>query len=523
MTNPVPLPPPYLGEFDKLPVAAMQHPYAEISTNYDLDDGVAKLRTGDSRFCEITPVGTAYCAALTSYGVNSKLFAFVANITSVDLEVYDISSGTATLVDLIAAGADINIATVIFKDYLFVCTSSAGLLRQYTGAAWSAPTFTFPGSFLAFGGNVYKRRVYFIGYNSSTYGYGGSSLIGGAVTEVPMADQVSQSAKLYAIKSVTLSEGLSSEVIQCFIFSSGEVLAYRGLWPNAPDWSLVGRFLIPKPIWYNAAVDANGDSYIITEGGIYSLRSLFRAGYGTGQRVDDDIAITDPITNRWAQVVRALYPSGFGTPVCLRGVYDQARDRLVINLIYNVTRSTGAIDTTVGLRLIYSFVNKAWTEHTVGHAQSGYYVPIAMEYYKDDTFYSITSGGKTVVLKLSGASDYQDDDRAGQSRINYAYQLRTAPLPTSKFGVSKMAGVELIMKSDLYDQTNFTLIGDLGVVTTADQTTSGNGTALSKTFVNAGIEAGYCQLDISGTTTSGKSVGQEIHALNLWSEQGGLR
>ena len=79
------------------------------------------------------------------------------------------------------------------------------------------------------------------------------------------------------------------------------------------------------------------------------------------------------------------------------------------------------------------------------------------------------------------------------------------------------------MQSDLYDQTNFTLIGDFGVSQTANQTVSGNGTLMSKPMINAGIEAGYIQLDISGSTVAGKTVGQQIYGVNLWSEEGGLR
>jgi len=81
-------------------------------------------------------------------------------------------------------------------------------------------------------------------------------------------------------------------------------------------------------------------------------------------------------------------------------------------------------------------------------------------------------------------------------------------------------GIEPIIKSDLYAQTSYKLIADLGRQTTTGQTVEDQGTSIAKPLVNVGIEGTVVQMQVSGTTVTGKTVGLEFYGYNVWYESG---
>lgn len=532
MAKTLALPPPYQGEFDRLPLAATETPYCERCENYNLDSGNPTLRKGDAQWADgeasLFP-DDMELSLLESYqagGTSSLVFlasdpggGFVA------LKAGTIGGGDFNIDYETGSAGALFLQSLLVQDRLYAWAGTAPTLAggqiYYNASGWqmSATGFTFSSGFKPFGGCVYKSRAYIISKESTSFCYGGISAVQGATVDVDLTGLMSRRGYLYGIRSISLSEGIEQENVLAFVFSSGEVLVYRGNYPDDVNtWGIVGRFLIPKPIYYNSFVDASGDSYVITEGGLVSLRGLF----ATGQGKATDEGITAAIPNRWGQIMAALYGAGVSpserSRLCCKGHYDSANDRIIVCFPSHVSRA-GVVDTTKFLRLVYSLRNGSWTEHvgTTGRANA----TVSLSAMHDDALYygiSVYSD----VYKAEGHHIFADG-QTNDNPVGYAYNLRSAPLPTEKFGVHKMAGVEVLMKSDLYAQTSFKLIGDLGAEETAAQTTSGNGTNVSKAFVNAGITAGYCQLDISGTTTDAATVGQEIYGLNLWSDDGGLR
>lgn len=127
------------------------------------------------------------------------------------------------------------------------------------------------------------------------------------------------------------------------------------------------------------------------------------------------------------------------------------------------------------------------------------------------------------VLKMQGATNYVDVNVSDASNIGVDYQLRTAPLYSENFGSNVTMGVELLSKTDLYTQTSYKLVSNLGQATTNAQTLPNQGTGVQNPFINIGADANYIQVDISGTTTSASTLGFELNAMNLWSEKGGVR
>jgi len=521
MTQTIPFPPPFKGQKDDLPIAVIDSPYAEIVKNYNVDNQTASIRYGDLRWT--TPGSTTTATLnLATYGIGSTQKMFLTyDDPGAGIKWLDVSSSGAGSAAYSPGGlgGDDEIHTLFFNNRLYYFGEASmlpgGTLGPvlYDGSAWANYAAT-PASFYTwgsitgpFGGNVYKNRSYIIQRSSSMYGYSGIDSVAGALTAVDLASILSEKASLYGIRSIALSEGIEQKNVQAFVMSSGEILVYEGSYPDADNWQIVGRFVVPPPVYYNSFVDARGDSFIITESALVSLRTLFIQG----DEVAVDKSLSAPIVNRWKQIVENQTT---GISLYIKGIYDQLNQRIIITFP-NYVSTAGVLDTTRAMRLIYSFKTDSWVEHVCSMV-SGFYTTTPC-YYKKNTYYGI--GGYRAVMKLEGNTQFLDQ-LPDNTSPGVEYQLRTAPILPQKFGANSITGVEVIQKTDLTAVTNYKLIGDLGVQTTTNQTLTDQGTGTTIPMVNIGIQAGYVQLDISGTASAGASIGQKIYALNLWSEPG---
>lgn len=346
-------PPPYRGQRDDIPLAALEAPFAQYVTNFNLDTGVPTLRNGDSVWFRDGTKSTQYYYDLSTYGTGSStlLLGLRYNTVSAAHEFYDLSTiNVATLVRSLAGASGTSVQTLFFNNYLFYF--GQGVLgttpQYYNGTAWGNSGYTFP-TITPWGGESFKNRAYIIGYQSAKYAYSGVDLISGACAEVDLSSLVSQKAYLYGIKSISLSQGIQQENVLAFIFNTGEVLVFSGTYPGG-SWSIVGKFLMPEVLGYNSFVAARGDSFVITKANLVSLRTLFTQGV--------DIAleqgISAPIANRWKYVVN--YTTIVTAADSIRGGYDPVNNRLVIFFPVNLASANQY------LMFCYSFKTQSWWE-----------------------------------------------------------------------------------------------------------------------------------------------------------------
>jgi len=506
-----PLPPPYGGERYDLPLAVIQSPYCERAQNWVLEDGVARFRKGDLLWKTPSATGSNFPLNLATYGAfpNEKMFLCFddSGLKWVDIT----ASGAGTTVHTVIGGGDDEIHTLFFNNYLmyfgeFSLTPASTGPQYYNGSAWGTLAYTGWTGDVPFGGAVYKNRAYLINKGTATFSYSGIQAISGALTKVDLSQIISKKANLYAIASVSLSEGIQQENVLAFIFSSGEVLVYRGTYPNAADWSIIGRFQIPRPIYYNSTIDVLGDTYIITESALVSLRTLFQRGQA--------FALTDApsasIAQRWKTIFSQFFNS-YG----LKGVYDDVQNRIIILLPGNVDY-TGSKQTIGARRLIYSLDNGAWFEHYRDSLEVGYSATM----FNGDFYYG--QALDAVVIKAEGRTDFVDQNADGSTSGMTTF-LRTAPLPTDKFGVSRITGIELINQTDAHLDMAYSLISNLGQRTSALQALPDQGVGVGNPMINVGIDGNYIQLDMTCQTRAAMTVGYTLYAMNIWSEQGGVR
>lgn len=509
--DPIPMPAPYGGMNQLVPVIALQSPECENLLNFNATEQGVILRNGNSKFKTIT-AASRYLQTFAAYG-DSKLFAAFNNalLAAARYEVYNVATGA-----LVATAAEITppttnlllITSTVFNKYLFVFTNDGGtvhLAYDATAGTWGAGGYTGTG-LVPVAGDVYKNRQYIIQYEDSSYWYSGLNAISGALTKVDLSSVISEAAMLYAITPVTLADNVSAEILQAFVFSSGEVLFYAGSYPNAADWRLVGRASMGRPFYYTSKIEYQGDCLILCRNAIVSLRDLFLKGSQAALGLN----VNSKIKKSWQSKVADADQSS------VTGVYDKTNDRIVIS----VTK----VGTDNNYFFIFNNQLQSWYLHNTSPFESSGLTVGPIVAYSNSIFFGMSGlpvGGVSVIWKKEGSSNFYDRNYTDTANVGYGYEVLSAPLANGRAYVQKSEGMDVILKSDLYAETSYYFIRDFGVLTTAAQLIPDQGVTLQKPFINMGIEGSYIQYKISGTTpTTAKTVGLQLYGTNIWLEQG---
>lgn len=520
------LSPPYKGQNDQFPVISIQNPNCERMENFNNKLGTLNLRKGHDYFAALASTNQGLNVTSYATAFNPTLLLMVDNIVggTSELRWYDITTGVPVLVHTrVGSGGDDEIHTLYFNGYLFYMGefSLSASPEYYNGTTWGTAGYTWPSSFNPFGGCVYKNRAYFAGRQSAEYAYTGIDAITGATTGVDLGSIINSPADLFGIRSISTTQSVKPDNVLAFLFSNGEILVYYGGpygYPDAPGWGSISHFQVSEMIYNNTFIDAKGDTFIFTKSEILSLRNLFLSGYDSERKM----GIGAAIQRRWSQIVQGLAAYSSDIPTFIKGIYDDKNDRLVINLPFWVDPVTGAAVASSSGQLIYDFILNGWYEYyqIYGTASS---LSLSICYHDGDLYNLVDKTPATfttVVWKLDSLATYIDDNITGAAAIGIPYKMRSAPLPIAKFGANSISGVEAICKSDLYPQTNYKFVADLGRAESASQVLPAQGTTITKPMMNVGIQdAITSQLEISGTSVS-CSVGLEISAFNVWFNQG---
>jgi len=520
MTNASNLPAPYGGVDETVPLASLQHPFCENLFNFNpVANGIA-LRPGDSGYSATTGIaGTFFPRELAAYG-NTSLWAVIYNSTTTTIQFFNIDVGGTAHTS--AAGGDAqDWATLIFNNYLFFFTTTAAYDPgfYYDGAAWGAIGYTGTGTFLPFGGNVYKNRAYLIQSAECAYWYSELEAVTGATTKVDLSSVVSEKSTLAIIASIVIADNVQSEQFQAFIMFSGEVLFYSGSYPDSQSWGLVGQANISSPLNYNSGVQYGGDYFIFCEDGVVSLRTLFLQGSESAQLLNQNRRIHQT----WVDTIKALRAWAsqlYGAITGVKGVWDRVNGRIYIR-IPGYINSVGTF-TAGNFYFVFDGQFQAWYYHRT----FGLTTQTGLVSYRNKILYftaANTAGAGTAYVRTyikEGATNYTDVNTLGNATA-YDYEFISAPIPFPKTQCYETTQIEPIIESDLYAQTNWYLVADFGRQTTNAQTTDAATTAPAKPAVNVGIQnATFVQVKMSGTTTTSKTVGLKLYSYNVWYNMG---
>lgn len=517
MANSANLPAPYGGMNKKTPIAALNSPYCENLINFNTTDAGIELRHGDKLWTatkNVSPISTDFFLAFLKYG-ELKLFYSTQGSTG-NNRYFDITTSTPTLAYTSTTVINGEIFSLYFNKNLYSFGTTTSVGDVYNGSTWGAWGWSFP-SIAPIGGCAFKNRAYFVGRATAIFGYGGIDAITGSVTEKDLSGVILQQSYLSTIAPITIVSNGSTLQLLAYVFFSGEVLFYAGSYPDSDSWSLIGRGKIGKPLNYNCSIDYQGDALVMTRIGLVSLRDVFLSGsqQATIKTVSDEI---NPV---WRLLVSELiasilyYEATTGRISYVSGAWWTAKDRIVISFPIKIkSDGTTALGTTY---FVFDTLRGGWSIHTTDNPTFG------LVEFQDDIYVNGWTVGDSsnylVTLKKEAADDLQDAYNNVEKK-DYDYDFLSAPIPFPKTSVTETNQIEPILESDLYGQTNWSFVSDFGKQTTNNQTTNALST-VSKPAVNVGIQnITYVQVRMSGTTTSGKTVGLKLYSYNVWFDAG---
>jgi hypothetical protein len=540
--EPIDMPPPFGGVNQVVPVVAIQPPFCQQLLNFNVNANGVTLRNGDSIYKKIAKTNAGYPLRIIPYD-DTKLFLITFNSTTAKCDFIDVD--TATLITSTAFLGPSSWYPLYFNKYLFFFPFLAGYAPGlvWDGAALGAVGYTGTGTFSPLGGAIFNERAYLIQKGEAAYWYSPISAISGACTKVDLSTVVTEKSNLIIIAPLTLSETQGTTTYLAFIFSNGEVLYYKGSYPDSADWERVGRTRIGQPLDYNCSLQYQGDSLVFCDSGVISLRDLFLKGSEEAA----SLTVNARIQASWTGLISKirLYfnvptgPISAGIPTLgiVSAVWDPISDRIIINFPYFL--DAGQVSFTGNYKFVFYNQLQSWFFHQSIDQTAVPRFDVDICRYKNSV--KLLSSGDTnfSVFTKEGASNFTDRGQDDSTDNPYSYEIISAPVTNDKNYASyspqvvsfarnqsklvgytqQLLGMDVILETDLGAQTQYTFIKDLGVTATLAQTVPSIA-GLQKIFVNGGIDGTYIQYRIKGTTTTSKTVGYTLYGTNVWVQQG---
>lgn len=199
--------------------------------------------------------------------------------------------------------------------YLF---NGADAPRLWNGTTWtsvtnaSSPAITGLATTDIIHGCVFKNRLFMVMRNSLEIAFLPVLSVGGAASFLDLGSVFRLGGSIMACYPWTIDAGNGSDDHFVIITTNGEVAVYRGTDPSSTtDWSLIGVFVLGKPLGRRCAVKYGGDLAVITTEGAYPL------GKGLlSSSVDRRVALTDKIQNS-VSIAANSFAGNFGWQMVL--------------------------------------------------------------------------------------------------------------------------------------------------------------------------------------------------------------
>lgn len=527
------LPAPYGGVKQSVPKAALKSPNCENLFNFNTTVEGISLRHGDSKYKSLTQgSGGNIPISLVKYGdLNLLLLTYRTNNNNI--EVFDVDSASV-IYSSVLTGTSSFFTPLYFMNYLFMLEpfaykpgfffdgSTCGAMASVPGGGWTDSARTFA----PVGGNVYNHRAYLIRNNFPGYWYTEIDSISGDLKDnfKDLSGLISEQATLILIATTTISAasvtayGTERPIFQSFVFSSGEILFFKGTYPDSDDWTYVARSQIGQPLSYRSALAYQGDTLIFCDTGVVSLRDLFLQGSEDAQ----SLTVNANMQASWQALVQAVRTQ-FNLPVGLisfhiTGIFDLSTNRIIISMPFYLDSS--GVAQFGSYYFVFDTIQQAWFFHR-SYGIGANVIPFDLSRYKNKDVFAAVGTTKIMIYTKEGATGFTDRNPEDSAEVAYDYDFISAPIPFTKTEVNEVTGLEPIIQSDLYAQTFFRWISDFGKQISGNQTVDALTTSVAKPLANVGMQnITYVQLEVFGTTTTGKTVGLDLYSYNVWYSQG---
>jgi hypothetical protein len=343
------LPAPIGGLNDRDSIADMPMGDAVVLENWWPYPSYLGVRKGSSDHVTGFAAGVETLVEYLPTSGASKLFAAAGTA------IYDVTTagavGAAVQTGLTNARWQDSAITTPGGSFLYL-VNGADKPRLWDGASWvavdgaSTPAITGVTTTDLIHVCLFKNRLFFVEKNSMSVWYLPVNSIGGAAAEIDLGSIFRLGGSIMACYTWTIDAGNGADDHFVILSTNGEVAVYRGTDPSsAADWSIVGVFVLGRPIGRRCAVKYGGDLAINCMEGVYPLgKGLLSAS------VDRRIALTDKIQNS-VSIAANGYETSFGWQVAL---YPAAN-----MLLLNVPIGSG-----VNFQYAQNTITGAWAKFT---------------------------------------------------------------------------------------------------------------------------------------------------------------
>ena len=274
---------------------------ARVLDNWFCTTTGIKARGGRQKFATLD----AKVQSIFTYKSGSQSILFGATAT----KIYDITSPASPTVVPTAAVTGMTsgyYSTEHFGtaggNFLVVCNGTNSV-RNFNGSAWSTPTITGVTSANLSQVWSHSNHLFFIEKNTMNAWYLPVDSISGTVAQISLAGVMTKGGSLVfgAKWSLDAGDGLDDKCV--FVSSEGEVAVYEGTNPgSALAWSLVGVYILPKPMGKNARIAAGGDLLIATEVGLIPMSAAINRDIAAMEQA----AVSKPIGTYWQAKAKLL-------------------------------------------------------------------------------------------------------------------------------------------------------------------------------------------------------------------------
>lgn len=525
MTNSTNLPAGYKGVNQASTQAALQFPFCYNLYNFNTTNNGIVLRNGDASFTNLSISNLNATQGMGQYG-DTYLMAVVYDTVTSENKFYNMETG-ALIYTTAAAGIG-QFYPQYFNGELFFFSPTAAYspgVKFNSSLVQSAIGYTGATTLALSGaGCKYKNRQYIVQGSEPAYWYSGIDAVAGALTKIDLGGILNNHSNLGNIAPFTLSDGNNSEELLAFCFNNGEILFYRGSYPDSSDWSIAGKAKIGQLASIGRSTFAyQGDTIVLCDSGIVSLRELFLSGSQNAL----NLSVNNYVQETWTTIIKlaraalGLYNGGIGAAVS--GIWDELNSRIYILVPFSyIPFNAASFSTSGNFFFVFDAIRQAWSFHSSGSTASA---PVfaAMRYYKTKKILLMRQGASTGIkaVEKEGSTGFMDRNINNSADLAYNFNFTSAPIPFPKTEVYETTQIEPIIQSDLYAQTSWYLIADFGRQTTNAQTTDASTTAPAKPAVNVGLQnITFVQVQMSGSTVTGKTVGLTLYSFNVWYNRG---
>lgn len=156
-------------------------------------------------------------------------------------------------------------------DDVYYHKEGTGTLGRYNGSATSDPF----GSVITSNIFSYKGRIYTFD-QSLNLRYAGREALSGSLTAFNTRFIFTGKGKGLIAGAASFKVGEYLDELIYLVTSSGEMLIYTGDYPEATNWTIVGRYQIGEPLSASSFAEVQGDVIFVTKTGVKSLKNIIQ-------------------------------------------------------------------------------------------------------------------------------------------------------------------------------------------------------------------------------------------------------